>query len=75
MNLPTDQKQTHGHREHRDKLIETNSGHKGQTLVAKREGVGWTWSLGLLNANYCNEVLLYSTGNYIQSFMMELDER
>ena len=32
----------------------------------RREGVGQTWSLGLVDANY-NKVLQYSTGNYIQS--------
>ena len=37
----------------------------------EREGVGWTGNLGLIDANYglleciSNEILLYSTGNYI----------
>ena len=43
-----------------------------------REGVGWMGSLGLVDANYylewiSNEILLYSTGNYIHSLMMEHD--
>ena len=35
------------------------------------EGVGWTRNLELIDANYCllkwisNEILLYSTGNYM----------
>ena len=35
------------------------------------EGVGWTGNLRLIDANYClwegmsNEILLYSTGNYM----------
>ena len=44
-------------------------------MVAKKEGVivGWTESLGLVDANYYilewidNEVPQYSTGNYVQS--------
>ena len=41
VNLSTEKKQTHGHGE--------------QTCVAKGEGegVGWTGSLGLVDANYC----------------------
>ena len=43
------------------------------------EGVGGTESLGLGDANYLdwisNEVLLYSTGNYIQSLGRERDGR
>ena len=42
----------------------------------KREGVGWTGSLGLIDANSCmwsewisHDILIYSTGNYIQSLM------
>ena len=40
MNLFTEQKQTHRH---------------GENMVAKGErgGVGWTGSLGLVDANYC----------------------
>ena len=44
---------------------------KNRLVVAKRkgEGVGWTGNLGLVDANYYinNKVLLYSTGNHIQS--------
>ena len=42
------------------------------------EGVGWTGSLGLIDANkllylewMSNEILLYSTGNDIWSLVME----
>ena len=44
------------------------------------EGVGWTGSLGLRDADYLlplewisNEILLCSSGNYVQSLMMEPD--
>ena len=35
--------------------------------AGEEEGVGWTGNLGLIDANYFiwNEILLYSTGNYI----------
>ena len=48
---------------------------ENRLVVAEGEGVGWTGNLGLTDANYClwNEVLLYSTGNYIYSLMMEHD--
>ena len=53
---------------------------ENRLVVAKREGegVGGTGNLGLINANYClcrksNEILLYSTGNYIWSLVMEHD--
>ena len=50
---------------------------KNRLVVAKgereEEGMGWTGNLGLTNANYRNEILLYSTGNYIYSLMMEHD--
>ena len=39
-------------------------------MVAKRKGTEkekWIGSLGLADANYKQQVLLYSTGNYIQS--------
>ena len=46
-------------------------------VVAKGEGVGWTGSLGLVDANYLewmsNVALLYSTGNYSQSLVIEHD--
>jgi len=46
---------------------------ENRLVVAKGEGegVGWTGSLGLIDANYCllewisNGILLYSTWNYI----------
>ena len=48
-------------------------GHVGQTHVCQQEGerVGWTGSLGLVDEKLLhlewmgNEILLYSTGNYI----------
>ena len=66
MNLSTKQKQTHRHGE--------------QTCGCQgvEERVGWTGSLGLVYANYywvSNEVLLYSTGNYIQSLGIDYDGR
>ena len=43
------------------------------------EEMGWTGSLGLVDANYfewiSNEVLLYNTGNYIHSLGIEHDGR
>ena len=44
------------------------------------EGVGWTGSLGLVDANYyiqnvSNEAPLYSTGNYTQSLGIDQDGR
>ena len=52
-------------------------------MVAMGEGVemGWRGNFGLVGANYyilewiSNEVLLYSTGNCIQSPVMEHDGR
>ena len=53
---------------------------ENRLVVAKGEGegVGWTRNLGLIDANYClwkirNEILLYSTGNYIWLLMVEND--
>ena len=49
-------------------------------MVAKGEveGGGWTGSLRLIDANlhleWINKVLLYSTGNYVLSLVMEHDE-
>ena len=40
MNLSTEQKQTHGHREH-------------TYVCCGIEGVEWIESLGLVDANYC----------------------
>ena len=67
MNLSTEKKQTHGYGE--------------QTCGCQvgGGGVGWTWSLGLnryklLHLKWIgNEILLYSTGNYISSLVMEHD--
>ena len=50
-------------------------------VVVKREGkgVGWTGNLGLIHGKLLhlewinNEVLLYSTGNYIWSLVIEHD--
>ena len=55
---------------------------ENRLVIAKGggEGVGWTESLRLVDANYyilewiSHEVLLYSTGNYIQSLVIEHDE-
>ena len=53
---------------------------ESRLVVAKGEeqgkGVGWTRSLGLVDANLewiSNESMLYSTRNYIQSLLMEHD--
>ena len=58
---------------------------ENRLVVAKAEGEGegleWIRNLGLIDANYClcecisNEILLYSTGNYIYSFMMDHEDR
>ena len=69
MNLSTKQKQTHRHRE--------------QTYGCQggRGGSGMDWEVGvsrckLLHLEWIsNEVLLYSTGNYIQSLGIEHDGR
>ena len=66
MILSTEQEQTHGHREQTD-------GCQGG-----REGVAWLGSLGLVEANLewiSKNVLLYSSGNYIQSLVMKHDRR
>ena len=45
-------------------------------MVAGGEAMGWTGSLGLVDANYCiwsgisNEILLYSTVNCILSLVI-----
>ena len=45
----------------------------------EREGVGGTGSLGLVDVNYLewmsNQGLLYSTGDYIQSPVIDQDEK
>ena len=58
MNLSSENKKSHGL--------------ENRLMIAKDEGegVGWTGSLGLIDANLplewiSNEILLYSTGNYI----------
>ena len=66
MNLSMEQKQTHGHRE--------------QTCGCQGGGSGRECDFGvrckLLHLEWkSNEVLLYSTGNYIQSLVMEHDGR
>lgn len=65
MNLSTEKKQTHGH---------------GEQTCGCQEGGGGSgrdWEFGvsrckLLHSEWIsNEILLYSTGNYILSFVME----
>ena len=57
MNRSIEKRQTHGHGE--------------QTCGSLQKGVGWTRSLALVNAKplhsewISNEILPYSTGNYI----------
>ena len=69
INLSTEKKQTHGH---------------GEPTCGCQEGGGGSmrdWEFGvsrrqLLHLEWIsNEVLLYITGNYIQSLVMEHDER
>ena len=53
---------------------------ESRLVVAKGEEVGWTGSLGLVDANFTfewisNEVLLYSTRNNMQSIGIEHDGR
>ena len=45
---------------------------ENRLVVAKAEGLGWIGNLGLIDADYLlplewigNEILLYSTGNYV----------
>ena len=69
MNLSSEQKQTHGHGE--------------QACGSQRggRGSGKDWEFGvsrceLLHLEWMShEILLYSTGNYIQSLMIEHDGR
>ena len=69
MDLSTKQKQTHRHRE--------------QTYGCQggRGGSGMDWEFGIAVINplhlewISKEVLLYSTGNYIQSLVVECDGR
>ena len=54
---------------------------ENRLVVAKGDRVRWTGRVGLVDANQfffflewiSNEVLLYNTGNYIQSLVMEDD--
>ena len=61
MNLSTEKKQTHGHGE--------------QTCGCQGGGSGMDWEFGLSRGKLLhlewisNEVLLYSTGNYISSLV------
>ena len=68
MNLSTKQKHTQGHRE--------------QTVVANREGGrGVDWEFGVSKCKLLhlqrisNEILLFNTGNYIQSLGTDHDGR
>ena len=62
MNLSTEKKQTHG----RGKQTCSCQGGRGGSRRNRESGVhGCKWM--------SNEVLLYSTGNYIQSLVMEHD--
>ena len=69
MNISTQQKQTHGHGQ--------------QTCVCQEGGGGggMDWEFGVNRCKQLNlewmdsEVLLYSTGKYVQSLVMGHDER
>ena len=65
MNLPTENKQSHGHGE------QTCGCHRG----GGRSGMDWESGVSrckLLHWEWISkEILLYSTGNYIQSLVME----
>ena len=69
MNLSTGNKQTYGH------------GEQGCGCKGGGGGSGMDWEFGvsrceLLHLEWVsNEILLYSTGNYIQSLAMEHDGR
>ena len=69
MNLSSKQKQTHRHGE------QTHGCQRG----GRRSGMDWEFGVGkckLLHLEWIsNEVLLYSTGNYIQSLGIEYDGR
>ena len=69
MDLSTEQKQTHGHRE---QTCGCQGGWGGS-------GIDWEFRVSrckLLNLDcISNEILLYCTGNYIQSLVMEHDGR
>ena len=65
MNISTEKKQIHGHRE--------------QTCSCRGGGSGMDWEFGVYRykllhlEGISNETLLYVTGNYIQSLVMEQD--
>ena len=67
MNLPIEKKQAHGHGE--------------WTCGCQGGGSGMDWEFGVSRCKLfhlewmSNEVLLYSTGDYIHSLMMEHDGR
>ena len=65
LNRSTRQKQTH--RQRKDLWLPRGRG----------QGVGWTWSLELVDANYynSNEIILYSTENYTHSLGIDHDVR
>ena len=69
MNLPTEQKQTHGHREQTCgcQWRREGSGMDGEFGVSRRKLLHLEW--------ISNEVLLYSIGKYIQSLGIEHDGR
>ena len=69
MNLSTEQKQTHGHREQTCGC----QGVGGGSAMDREFGVS---RCKLSHLEWVsNEVLLYRTGNYIQSLVMEHDGR
>ena len=71
MNLPIENRQTHGHGE------QTCGCQNGE----RRGGSGMDWEFGVSRCKFLhlvwisNEILLYSTGNYVQSLVMEHDGR
>ena len=69
MNLSVEQKQTHRHGEH------TCSCQEGEGREWDVPGV-WSWLIQTLHLEWIsNEVLLVSTGHYIQSLGIEHDGR
>ena len=62
--------------QNRNRLLDRDS----RLVVAKARGGGsgmdWEFRVKLLHLEWVdNEVLLYSTGNYVQSLVMEHDEK
>ena len=71
MNLSTKQKQSQGHRE---QTCACQAGGKGKKC--RMDGESGVGRCKLLHLEWIsNEVLLYSTGNYIQSLGIEHDGR